>query len=260
MVGIYDCFGYGKGYDVPFAERYKLIKNAGFDCVMLWWSNMFGRGEGYQEDVCLARDTGLYIENIHAPVHEQNSLSAGDLHGESVFSAYLQCVKDCRQYGTGTVVIHLPDDSRLINALGMIRLNEIVCQAEDSGIQLAFENLGNTQNLAFVLNEFPSPNVGFCYDSCHHVNYSSNLDLLRSYGQRLKAIHLHDNGGVRNQHQLPFDGTIDWNDVMRKISHTGYRGATMLEPMNWDYTHLSIREFLGLAYARAKQLDLLRKS
>ena len=29
MIGIYDCFGYGTGYEVSFEERYKLIKNAG---------------------------------------------------------------------------------------------------------------------------------------------------------------------------------------------------------------------------------------
>ena len=45
MTGIYDCFGYGPGYDVSFEERYKLIRNAGFDCVMLWWSDQFGRGD-----------------------------------------------------------------------------------------------------------------------------------------------------------------------------------------------------------------------
>lgn len=260
MIGIYDCFGYGEGYDIPFAARYKLIKHAGFDCVMLWWSDMFGRGDGYQEDVRLARDAGLQIENIHAPVHEQNSLSADDLHGDSVFSAYLQCVKDCQQHGISTVVIHLPDDSRPIDTLGIKRLEKVVCMAEDGNVQLAFENLGNMHNLALVLHRFSSPNVGFCYDSCHHVNYSPNLDLLRLHGQRLKAIHLHDNGGVRNQHQLPFEGTIDWSDVMQKIAHTGYRGATTLEPMNWDYAHLSIHEFLDLAYVRAKRLDALRIS
>ena len=49
MTGIYDCFGYGSGYDVSFEERYKLIRKSGFDCVMLWWSNQFGRGDGYQQ-------------------------------------------------------------------------------------------------------------------------------------------------------------------------------------------------------------------
>lgn len=72
MLGIYDCFGYGLGYNVPFEERYQLIKKAGFDCVMLWWSDKFGRGTDYQKDVQYARSAGLYIENIHAPVHEQN--------------------------------------------------------------------------------------------------------------------------------------------------------------------------------------------
>ena len=56
MIGIYDCFGYGTGYEVSFEERYKLIKNAGFDCVMLWWSDKFGRGIGYQKDVRFARN------------------------------------------------------------------------------------------------------------------------------------------------------------------------------------------------------------
>ena len=28
MTGIYDCFGYGPGYDVSFEERYKLIRKS----------------------------------------------------------------------------------------------------------------------------------------------------------------------------------------------------------------------------------------
>ena len=30
MTGIYDCFGYGSGYDVSFEQRYKLIRKSGF--------------------------------------------------------------------------------------------------------------------------------------------------------------------------------------------------------------------------------------
>lgn len=67
------------------------------------------------------------------------------------------------------------------------------------------------------------------------------------------------NGGSHNQHQLPFDGNINWDTVMEKIACTGYRGATTLEPMNWDYSHLNICQFLELAYERAKRLDYLRK-
>ncbi len=73
------------------------------------------------------------------------------------------------------------------------------------------------------------------------------------------VLHLHDNGGKYNQHQLPFDGGIDWVSVMKKIAITGYQGATSLEPMNWDYEYLSIQQFLNLAYKKAKKLDEMRK-
>ena len=72
------------------------------------------------------------------------------------------------------------------------------------------------------------------------------------------ALHLQDNGGKHNQHQLPFDGNIDWEEVMKKITLTGYQGATTLEPLNWDYEDLSIQEFLDCAYQKAKELDGLR--
>ena len=258
MIGIYDCFGYGGSFDVPFEERYRRIKRAGFDCVMLWWSDKFGRGTGYQEDARLAEKAGLKIENIHTPVHEQNDLSSDHLDGESVYQTYLQCVEDCAAFDIPTMVIHLPTDTYPVNKLGLKRLENIIHQAENKKVKIAFENLENIKNLDIVLNTFDSNDVGFCYDSCHHQNYAPEIDLLNKYGNRLMALHLQDNGGKYNQHQLPFDGNINWMSVMKKISLTGYQGATTLEPMNWDYENLSIQEFLDRAYQKAKQLHDMR--
>ncbi len=39
MITIYDWFG----YDLTISERYKLIKEAGFDGVLMWWGNGLGR-------------------------------------------------------------------------------------------------------------------------------------------------------------------------------------------------------------------------
>lgn len=259
MTGIYDCFGYGSGYEVSFDKRYRLIKQAGFDCVMLWWSDRFGRGYGYRNDARLARNAGLFVENIHAPVHEQNYLSSNGSEGESVYNSYLQYVSDCVEFRIPEVVIHLPSDDNPINRLGFQRLRQIVHEAENGGVKIAFENLNNIQNLAFVLDSFRSEYVGFCYDSCHHINYAPEVDLLKLYGDRLMALHLYDNGGKHNQHQLPLDGGINWILVMNEISRAGYKGAVSLEPMNWDYEHLSIRQFLELAYQRAKQIDAMRR-
>ena len=253
MTGIYDCFGYGAGYDVPFPERYRLIKNAGFDCVMLWWSDKFGRGEGYRNDADYARNAGLLIENMHAPVHEQNALSKDNAEGESVYRDYSECIDDCRTFGIPTVVIHLPDDDFPLDRTGFDRLERLLYKAGEKGVDIAFENLRNIKNLSLVMERFPY--AGFCYDSCHHANYAPDTELLAEYGGRLKALHLHDNGGARGQHLLPFDGNIDWDTMTEKLKAAGYKGAVTLEPMNWEYTHLDIKGFLNLAYEKAKQIE-----
>lgn len=254
MVGIYDWFG----YDVSIKDRYKLIKETGFDNVMLWWSEEFGRGTDYREGVQYARNAGLFIENVHTPFREQNNFSRDSLDGESVFRCYLQCIKDCSEFDIPSMVIHLPNDKYPINKLGMERAERITNQAEEFKVNVAFENLENIHNVAHILNSSNSKRIGFCYDSCHQANFAIEDDLLGKYGNRLMAIHLHDNGGEKRQHQLPFDGNIDWSTIMKKIAFTGYKGATTLEPMNWGYENLSIEEFLSRAYKKVKKLDDLR--
>jgi sugar phosphate isomerase/epimerase len=254
MLGIYDWFG----YDVSISDRYKFIKEAGFDNVMLWWSEGFGRGIDYQKSVQYARNEGLFIENIHTPLQGQNNFSLDNLDGENVFQCYLQCIIDCSKFDIPSMVIHLPNDKYPINKLGMDRVELIRNKAEEYDVNVAFENLGNISNLTHVLDTINSKKIGFCYDCCHHTNYARKDDLLGKYGDRLMAIHLHDNGGEKNQHQLPFDGNIDWSLVMEKIVLTGYKGATTLEPMNWGYENLSILEFLSSAYKKVKKLDDLR--
>lgn len=77
------------------------------------------------------------------------------------------------------------------------------------------------------------------------------------YGSRLMALHLHDNDGSSDQHCLPFDGTVDWQKVMKNISQTGYQGAVALEVNNTGYEDRHPEEFLHLAYERAKRLEAI---
>lgn len=251
MISIYNAFG----YTLDWQERYRLIKAAGFDGVMLWWSDGFGRGPGYQQDVERARNAGLIVENIHAPVQWQNDLSRDDQAGEDLLALYLQCVRDCERYQVPAVVIHLPSDQYPLNGLGMDRVGRIAELAGELGVKAAMENIFNTRNLSKALGSFPT--LGLCYDSCHHANNPEASDLLAEYGHRLMALHLHDNGGEKGQHQLPLDGNINWPEVMAKIAATGYGGALSLEPMNWGYEHMDITEFLHMAYEKAVSLQNL---
>lgn len=253
MITIYDWFG----YELPINERYQLIKKAGFDGVLLWWSEEFNRND-YRNGPQIARNAGLFIENIHTPIQNQNQLWLDNLDGDALTDCYLQCVADCAEFEIPTMVVHLPNEQHPYNALGVDRIKRIAEKAEHLGVNVALENLCNFANLSYMLEQVDSVRIGFCYDCCHHNNYNLGDDLLSMYGSRLMALHLHDNGGSYSQHQLPFDGTIDWTITMKKIAETNYLGATALEPMNWDYKDLSAEEFLYKAYEKAKRLEALR--
>ena len=246
MITIYDWFG----YDLPIAERYRLIKAAGFDGVLLWWSEYLDRG-GYRGGPALARNAGLFVENIHAPFQVQDGLWLDTLEGETTMNCYLRCIADCAEFEIPTFVLHLPDDDKPHTALGLDRIRIMAERAERLSVNIALENL------SFVLQTVDSPRVGFCYDCGHHYRCYPNIDLLTLFGSRLMALHLHDFEGSA-MHRLPFDGVIDWSAAMKRIAESGYTGATDIEAMNWEYQALSAEEFLQKAFLAAQRLEQMR--
>lgn len=252
MITIYDWFG----YELPIKERYRLIKEAGFDGVLLWWSEYLDRND-YRNGPQIVREAGLFIENIHTPFQVQNNLWLDNLDGEALTDCYLQCIADCAEFEIPTMVVHLPNEDNPYNALGLDRIKRIVEKAEQLGVNVALENIRNLANLSYVLEQVDSLRIGFCYDCAHHNRHYPGTNLLSMYGSRLMALHLHDNYG-KATHRLPFDGTIDWSTSMKKIAETDYSGATAIEAMNWDYKDISAEEFLHKAFERAKRLEALR--
>jgi|GEM_PF-135490 len=250
---IYDWFG----YDIPITERYRLIKQAGFDGVLLWWSNTLDRGD-YRRGPQIARDAGLFVENIHTPFQVQDNIWLDNLQGEAAVECYLQCISDCAEFNIPTMVLHLPDDDKPYNGLGLDRMKRLADTAEKRNVNVALENLNNCGNLSFMLQQVDSDRIGFCYDCCHHYNYCPEKDLLAAYGSRMMALHLHDTESG-NIHQIPLDGTLDWPGIMKQITATGYIGATAIEAMNWNYPHLTAHEYLHRAYDSAVRLEELRR-
>ena len=270
MLSIFNWFGYR---EVNHAEGFRLIKQAGFEGVLLWW-DFAERGEDYRKQPELARREGLWIENIHTNFEQSNHLWEDTQEGQAVYKYYLQCVEDCAAFEIPTMVVHpsysfgaLPPTS----PLGLDRLQRVVDRAEQKGINIAMENMLRPEAIAraaWLLEQIESPRFGLCFDSGHHharFVQTPETDLLARFGHRLMALHLHDNHGQStssdhpDEHLLSFDGTIDWAALMRKIAETGYQGPTTLEVENKGHEETPPEEFLALAYERAVKLEQLRK-
>ena len=76
------------------------------------------------------------------------------------------------------------------------------------------------------------------------------------------AVHMHDNSGKPNddQHLLPFDGTIDFGRVAKRLRESAYQGPITLEVFdtnNHAYDFITPAVFLEKAAMAAKRLRLM---
>ena len=251
------------GYDLSPEDRMKAIRAAGFDGVILLWADYFD--PDYKDFPRYAAKEGLFVENTHGPYKGAETIWQDSAAGEEYTEQILACIRDCSTYGIPAMVMHavngmvsLPEDV----SLGLERFRRIDDLAERCGVNVAVENQGNPQYLELVFdvdNRF-SERLGFCFDSGHENFYSPGRHLLSSYGEKLMALHLHDNNGREDAHALPFTeapegGGVDWTEIRRKLQALQYSGAVALETLNKGYEHITDPvEFLRLALERAKKI------
>jgi len=266
-IGICTWFSYN---EIPIAERLQLIKDAKFDATCLWWDY-----EDRQQQPEMARKIGLHIDNVHAPFRDVKASSIWEdgVDGDDYQNQLITCVNDCAVHEIPTVVIHLTSTPPYppVTDLGLRRISKIVAVAEQKNVKLAFENLWSPAHLDAVMRNFVSPNVGLCYDSGHE-NLNRPSDVLAAYGDRLFAVHINDNfndtylpdGSINwssDAHVLPFDGTIDWGEKMRKLQICKSVDCFTLE-VDFNRNHeraaiyhgLPAQQYLALAYERAAKL------
>ena len=91
-------------FKIPFEERIRLIKENGFDGVMLGFSD----GLKYtQYDI--VRNFGLEIENVHSQFDRMNALWTICQESEYILQRTLECVRVCSENGIKTMICHPTD-------------------------------------------------------------------------------------------------------------------------------------------------------
>lgn len=231
--GIFAWFG----YEMPLRERLRLIGEAGFDSVMLWWGDEMSGTDGKKTaHPDLARSFGLYVENVHAPYFGINGLWDGGADGEREEKLLLRCLEECASCGVPTMVMHITDGPAPppFSSQGLDRIERLIARAGDLGVTLALENVQRPEYLERVFSSVCDKGqvprgLGFCYDSGHDFAVSHSNGLIDKYAPLLSALHLHDNDGSGDMHLLPHEGAIDWNRLGERILASGYTGPVTLE-------------------------------
>ncbi len=68
-----------------------------------------------------------------------------------------------------------------------------------------------------------------CWDTGHGNCEGGQYDQLVALGEHLYGVHINDNRGERDEHLLPFFGTLNMDDVMHGLLDAGYKGVFTFE-------------------------------
>lgn len=115
-------------------------------------------------------------------------------------------------------------------------LRALAEHAEGGPTVVCLENLSefgipSVTGLLQVVSQVQSDRVALCLDTGHaHLSGADIPAYITEAGDRLKALHIGDNGGQTDDHLLPYGyGTIEWAPVLQALRTNGYSGPFNLE-------------------------------
>lgn len=213
----------------------------------------------------IGESVGMTFDFIHAPFRGINDMW---LEGDAylpLFNRMRSCIDTAATHAIPMVIIHLSSgwEPPAVNELGFFRFDKLVEHAKGKGVTIAFENLRNVENVLAAMERYRDEScVKYCYDCGHEHCYTQNFDWIKTFGDKLACIHVHDNYGYTREgdpdlHLLPFDGNLDYADMVRRLDEVGYEGPIMLEVFNSstpEYAAMDNDTFMAECLARAKKI------
>lgn len=201
-----------------------------------------------------AKEYGIRINQMHMPYPILVP------NGEKELNDYLwnvvapKCMKICAFFECKNIVVHglkmerfLGDEESEWKRTEEF-LEYLAPMAKEMGITLCIENLYNglgshmaegpccnarkaAERIDRMNDKFGAEVLGFCFDTGHANLVGLDFeDFLTTLGHRLKVLHMHDNDGERDLHQIPFVFTktrenkpsTDWDGFVRGMRKIGF--------------------------------------
>lgn len=242
---------------------YKKIKQAGITCVDY---NIVSSEDSTEKleviyfkkhQVCAARH-GIRFSQVHAPIFKYEPNKPDKM--EYILEEMKKSIAICGLLGSPYIVMH---PLELAFELGRseekkINLEYFESLAEEASrydVMICIENMPYrkdgrvwegacsesrmTVKYINILNEKAGEErFGACFDVGHANVLGKNLrEEVRTLGSHLKVLHIHDNDGVTDSHQLPYSFsdarsglcTTDWSGFLLGLKEIGFRGVLSFE-------------------------------
>lgn len=128
-----------------------------------------------------------------------------------------------------------PDDNNRQAALKTIE--HVYERAQPLGVTLALEVMDNplstTPALVDMLeHDLDGFDIGLCMDVGHAHMLGDTADAIETASEYLVTTHIHDNRRQKDDHLVPFEGSVNWDATIMELEKIGYDGVLMYEVRN----------------------------
>ena len=255
-----------------FVERFgeyegiNILRQAGFDAIDL---NMNGYAYDYPLYKGPVKDFIAFYQDLHAYC-ESIGIKVGQAHAvnptyrqdpqidQDIFDTLIRNIQAAYKYDyyrAETKEINLAFYGRLLPYLkqyGVIGLVENMFNWDDQKGIICPTVCSYGWELKEYADMIDSRWYGVCLDIGHaNLTPDSAVNMIEVLGPRIKALHVHDNDGVSDQHLCPYLGTTDWDAVTAALAKIKYSGTFNLES---DKTVYANRFFELSPVETAKQM------
>lgn len=118
--------------------------------------------------------------------------------------------------------------------------SEFIPMMEQTGVNILIENsskslrdrycMDTAEELLEFLERMDHPQLKICWDTGHaNLEQISQYDQIVALGDKLAGIHISDNLGEDDNHMMPYQGTVNFDEIMCALVKIGYKGAFTFE-------------------------------
>ena len=266
------------GYNDIFEVALKNAKNAGFKYVAIGFgSNNIFLNDNWEDELkkidALLTKYSLLCIQTHMPFYDL--LLSAEITDAAIDTALLRSIEAGAKLGAEWNVYHprtaINDNYSPRKSMEYAKnaIESLAEKAAECKSGLAVENIpvfpdvskmrfftSDYEDLCQLTDYFNSEYVAVCWDFGHANLLGNNQEkAITCVGNRIKCTHIHSNDGNYDQHNLPSQGSIEWEKIIPALKKTGYNGALTLEIKYKDKPYLE--SYLRHALDCLKYLDEL---
>lgn len=200
-------------------------------------TGIYGEDPAYMDRVA---EAGVELVQAHSPMGKPLDDPDGSFLADT-----LRCVEACGRWGIPNLVVHSGYLPALSKEQTFLRNREfflpLLEAAEPWGVNILVENfnkmykpdvywIDNATDLLQMIETVDHPLFHAVWDTGHaNLQPMAQQQELKILGSHVKALHIQDNMGLKDQHLLPFHGTTDMDSVMQGLLDIGYGGYFTFE-------------------------------